>query len=156
MKLCSFFLSDFRVLVVVGYAVLGAGGELRAGSDSAVAPEGRPQAVRLDEYLRSQHVEHAVETAPGSEAVVVKIYDVTAAPRQDALCAGLAADGKHDRLQNVTVQFLAAETSSAVVQSYQPSSLPSGNATVVNTQRATETTRFKLLRVVKLQEPAVK
>ena len=155
MKINRFLPPCFRVLMA-GCCALGVPGRLRAGSDAAAAPDTRPLSVRLDEYLKGQHVEHAVETTPGGDATVVKVYAVTSVPRQDALCAGLAVDGKRDRLQNVTVQFLSAETSSAVVQNYQPSGLPSGNSMVVNTQRASETTKFKLVRAVKLQEVAAK
>lgn len=156
MKIHPFLPSGFRALML-GCVALGLAGHLRAGSDTAVTPpDARPLPVRLDEYLKGQRVEHSIETAPGGETTVVKVYDVTAVPRQDAICMGLVGDGKRGRLQNVTVQFLAAEPSSAVAQNYQPSSLPSGNGTVVNTQRASETTKFKLLRAVKLQEVAAK
>ena len=155
MKIIRFLPSGLRVLAA-GCCALGPAGYLRAGSDSAVVSDTRSLSVRLDEYLKGQHVEHVVETAPGSEATVVKVYDVAAVPRQDAICAGLAVDSKHDRIQNVTVQFLSTETSSVVVQNYQPSGLPSGNGTVINTQRSSETTKLKLLRTVKLQELAAK
>ena len=155
MKIHCSFLAGFRVLAV-GCCLLGVPDYLRAGSDSVAPPDTRPLSIRLDEYLKGQRVEHAVETTPGGEAMVVKIYDVISVPRQDAICSGLIVDTKRDRLQNVTVQFLSAEASSTVVQNYLPSGLPSGNGTVVNTQRSSETTKFKLLRTVKLQEVSAK
>ena len=149
---------SIRVLLFAGCASLAAGGSLRAGSDSApnaTVQDTRPLTVQMDDYLKTQHVEHAIDapTASNGQTTTVKIYGVGIAAQQETLCAGLSAGEKHDRLQGVSVQFLMPDTHAAGnVQTFQPSSLPSGNGSVTTMQRPVEKTDYRLQRTVKLQE----
>lgn len=149
---------SIRVLLCAGCASLVAGGDLRAGSDAApnaVVQDTRPVTVQMDDYLKTQHVEHAIDapTASNGQTTTVKIYGVATPTQQETLCAGLSAGGKHDRLQGVSVQFLTLDTHAAGnVQTFQPSSLPSGNGNVTTVQRPVEKTDYRLQRTVKLQE----
>ena len=145
-------------VVLVGCVSLAAV-TLHAGSETvpaAAAADTRPVAVQMDEYLKAQHIDHAVElpSASNGQTTTVKIYGVNSPERQEALCAGLSVGGKRDRLQGVNVQFLALETRSVagVQTTFQPSSLPSGNGNVVMSPRAVDKPEYRVQRTVKLQE----
>ena len=117
-------------------------------------------AVQMDDYLKAQRIDHAIEypAAANGQTTTVKVYGVNSVQQQEAVCAGLYAGNKRDRLQGVSVQFYALETHpvTGVQTVFQPSSLPSGNGNVVVSPRAVDRSEYRVQRTVKLQELASK
>ncbi len=160
----SHFSMVSRVLVLMtGCSSVGVFG-LRAGSDPAPVVETqqdtRPVHVRIEDYLRGQKLEYAIEPAAASngQTTTFKIHGVVSPQQQESVCAGMATAGGRDRVQGVSAQFLVLEPrSEGSAQSFQPSSLPSGNGSVTTVQRdGGGKPEYRVLRTVKLGELAGK
>ena len=110
----------------------------------------------MNDYLQAQKVTHRVESAGGdgkddkAETLTVKIYGVTGAAQQDALCAALSLTAKKDHVRDATVLFYTPATAAAGQPAvFQPSQLPSGNGDV-EFPREARAAGNQLQRTVKL------
>lgn len=130
---------------------------LHAGDDGAVLRVTVPSpSAQMDAYLQAQKITHSVVVTggdfkgDGAETLTVKVYDVSADARQDAICTALAATAKKARVRGPTVLFFTlSQASTSQPVSFQPSRLPSGNAEVEFASDPTPPS-YRLRRTVKL------